>query len=166
MKNIGHITPNWNINDFKSLEFKLDPDPYIKEEYTRSGHNIEALKIYNCFEPNINFSISNILENFNFLSNISCAVNLFRPGQYIPLHSDRYERYVRLHNLPNADSVVRIILMLEDNSPGQFLQVKNKVMSEWSSGDWFAWNSYDEHAFYNLSKSDRYALQITGIYKI
>ena len=33
--------------------------------------------------------------------------------------------------------------MLEDNSPGQILQITNKCIGSWKSGDCFYWN-YDE----------------------
>lgn len=161
MRNFGHIEPTWNIQQFKDLTYRFDPDPILCDEYSKYGHSLDSMKFYNCFETDIDFSLSQILDKFD-LKGMTAAVNFFTPGQYIPLHSDRYEKYTKIHNLKNADSVVRIVLMLEDSSPGQVLQVKNKVYCEWSAGDWFSWNGYDLHAFYNLSKENRYALQITG----
>ncbi len=162
MRNFGHIAPNWDIEQFKKLEYKFDPDPALCEEYSKVGHSLESMKFYNCFETDIDFSLSYILDNFRSLSAVTLAVNYLTPGQYIPLHSDRYERYTRLHGLDSADKIVRIILMLEDSSPGQILQIENKVIGEWKSGDWFSWSGHSLHASYNLSKFDRYALQITG----
>ena len=161
MEKFGYIDPTWNIQEFKDLKYKFDPDPVLCDEYSRYGHSLDSMKFYNCFETDIDFSLSYILDKFE-LKGITAAVNFFRPGQYIPLHSDRYERYTKLHKLDNANSVVRIVVMLENSSPGQILQIENRVHCEWSAGDWFLWNGYDSHAFYNLSKVDRYALQITG----
>jgi hypothetical protein len=163
MQKFGNIPVSWNIDDFKNLTYKLDPDPIICQEYSSVGHSLEAMKFYNCFEPDINFSLDKILINFNFLSKIRIAVNLFTPGQYIPLHADKYEKFIKINQLPNSDSIVRIILMLEDNEPGQFLQIENNIVSSWKAGDCFSWKSSATHAFYNLSKKNRYSLQITGL---
>jgi hypothetical protein len=35
----------------------------------------------------------------------------------------------------------------------------------WKAGDCFSWKNITLHAFYNFSKADRYALQITGVLK-
>ena len=163
MQIFGNIPVSWNIDDFKILKYKLDPDPIICQEYSTIGHSLEAMKFHNCFEPDINFSLDKILINFNFLSKIRTAVNLFTPGQYIPLHADKYEKFIKINQLPNSDPIVRIILMLEDNEPGQFLQIENTIVSSWKAGDWFSWKSSANHAFYNLSKKKRYSLQITGL---
>ena len=141
----------------------MDPDPIICQEYSAVGHSLDSMKFYNCFEPDINFSLDKILINFEFLSMIRIAVNLFTPGQYIPLHADKYEKFTKINQLSNANSIVRIILMLEDNVPGQFLQIENDIVSSWKSGDWFSWRSSTNHAFYNLSKKNRYSMQITGL---
>ena len=53
--------------------------------------------------------------------------------------------------------------MLEDSSPGQILQVKDTAYCKWNAGECFYWRYDDEHAFYNFSMNDRYAIQITGI---
>lgn len=163
MQNFGNIPVSWNINNFKNLTYKFDPDPVICQEYSVVGHSLEAMKFYNCFEPDISFSLDEIVTNFSFLSNIKIAVNLFTPGQYIPLHADKYEKFIKINQLSNADSIVRIILMLEDYAPGQFLQIENNIVSSWRAGDWFSWKSSANHAFYNLSKHNRYSLQITGL---
>lgn len=162
MQNFGNIPVSWIIDDFKNLTYKFDPDPLVCQEYAEAGHSLEAMNFYNCFETSIPFSLDNITKNFNFLSNIRSAVNLFTPGQYIPLHSDKYEKFIKINQLTDFNLVVRIILMLEDNVPGQFLQIGDTVFSSWQAGNWFSWKSSTTHAFYNLSKKNRYALQITG----
>ena len=71
---------------------------------------------------------------------------------------------VEINNI-GSENVIRCMVMLEDNSPGQILQIKDTAHSTWKSGDCFYWD-YDEiHAFYNFSMKDRYAIQITGVKK-
>jgi ABC-type sugar transport system ATPase subunit len=70
--------------------------------------------------------VSSTQKDFNFLKNIGVAVNLFKVGQFIPQHSDRYDRFKEVHNLSSIDSIVRYVAMLEDGLPGQILEIDNK----------------------------------------
>lgn len=164
MYKCGKILKNWNIEEIKPLPYKFDyhKDKDLIELYASAGHNRESMHIYNCFEDNIPLDFSFLKESFSFLGNISLAVNLFKPGQYLPLHFDLYQRYKKLYNLNDDIKICRIVLMLEDSHPGQILQVENSLIGNWEAGEWFSWCDGDKHAFYNLSTVDRYALQITG----
>jgi hypothetical protein len=116
-----------------------------------------------CFENQLS-SVNNtyIRNHFKSLDNLALAVNLFTPGQYLPLHYDLYQQYRSVFKLNGSEKITRIILMLEDSSPGQILQIENRVVGNWIAGDWFEWSGNELHAFYNFSMVDRYAIQITG----
>jgi hypothetical protein len=92
------------------------------------------------------------------------AINLFTPGQYLPMHSDLFGKYKKIHNVQEKN-IERYILMLQNNKPGQILQIENKSYSDWESGDCFGWKYNQPHAFYNFSMENRYAVQITGVVK-
>lgn len=165
---IEHITPNWNIEEFKTLEYFLTTykGENIINQYVNSGHQRSMISLYNYHEPNPmpNCIREYIRPQFNFLDHVAIAVNYFKPGQYLPLHSDTYEKYIRVYSV-NEKDIVRVILMLEDSSPGQIIQIKDLCTSSWKSGDCFSWKYDDLHAFYNFSMVDRYAIQVTGILK-
>lgn len=164
MSLLFNIEPLWNIDEYKILNYKLDvhKDEHDNQIYIEAGHLAQSLSLYNYFEPNpMPDSIEYIKSFFNKLSNISVAINLFKPGQYMPIHYDRFESYKHYHNLKNA-SICRYMVMLEDNQPGQMLQIGNSVYNIWQAGAVFGWCNYDLHTFYNLSLRDRYAVQITG----
>lgn len=167
----GHLTPAWNVTDFAVLQYRYD-SPYdtgnrgLIEQHTAAGHSFYNMSMYNCFET---ANLPDVVENyikpaFNHLNNLTAAVNLFRPGQYLPYHVDKFEKYKKFNNIVD-ESIVRVILMLEDSKPGQILQIKDQTIGKWLAGDWFQWNSTDYHTFYNLSLYDRYAIQLTGTIK-
>jgi hypothetical protein len=162
----GHIEPTWNIEQIKTFPYKLDS--YKGEEknalYVSKGHCEQSLHLYNCFEQNLPTEILSLKDQFTFLKKVSLAINLFTPGQYLPLHGDLYTRYRELHNLKN-ENIVRIMLFLEDWVPGQICQIEKQAFTDWKSGDWYGWKNDDIHTFYNLSLEDRYAIQITGIFQ-
>ena len=165
---IKHIDPKWNISDFKSLKYVLSShrDEELVEDYVRSGHNREKMSMHKYHLPNKMPACIDeyILPKFNFLNNAAPAINYFKPGQYLPLHIDLFGRYAEIYDA-DPKNIIRCMVMLEDSSPGQILQVKDTAYCKWKSGDCFYWNYNDLHAFYNLSRKDRYAVQITGVLK-
>ena len=158
------IEPKWNIEDFYNLKYFLTThkDPKVVDNYVNSGHDRKNIVVYNYHYPNpMPNCDAYIKSKFGFLNNVALAVNYFKPGQYLPLHVDIFKKYIDTYKV-DITKIFRYILMLEDSSPGQILQIKDKCYSNWKSGNYIGW-AYDEpHAFYNFSMKDRYAIQITG----
>jgi hypothetical protein len=169
MVTVDHIDPTWNISDFKTLDYKQAAyrGSEIIEAYLNAGHTLDSLRLYNYFEPNPmpHGVYEHIKPHFAYLDKIGIAVNLFKPGQFIPKHHDLYDRYKELHNLTTIDNIMRVVVMLEDGLPGQIIEIDGEVYSYWEAGDCFGWRNTVPHAFYNFSTSDRYAMQITGVLK-
>ena len=96
------------MDRYKALDYKLDIHKVQEDNqrYIDAGHLKDALTLYNYFEPNpMPHSIEYIKSYFPDLENISVAVNLFKPGQYIPIHSDRYGAYKK-HNGITEDKII------------------------------------------------------------
>tara|TARA_B100001287_G_scaffold146025_1_gene122939 strand:+ start:5694 stop:6203 length:510 start_codon:yes stop_codon:yes gene_type:complete len=162
-----NIVPSWNIEDYKKLKYKLDThkDNEDNQRYIDAGHNKDSLTLYNYFEPNkMPTSIIYIKSQFPSLKNISVAINLFKPGQYMPIHYDRFTAYKKHHNIPKGSDICRHMVMLEDHEEGQMLQIGKQINTGWEAGSVYKWNNSDIHTFYNLSTKDRYAVQVTGTY--
>lgn len=159
------IVPEWDIEEYKSLNFKLDKhkDEEENSRYIQAGHPKDSITLYNYFEPNpMPDSINHIVSHFA-LDHLSMAVNLFTPGQYLPIHYDLYGNYKRVNNLPNDADICRIIIMLERSMPGQMMLIGNTVHNSWKAGSVFYWMNATVHTFYNLSTVNRYAVQLTGV---
>lgn len=164
MSYLFEIEPKWNIEDYKRLDYKLDKHKGDDDNkrYIEAGHLPESLTLFNYFEPNpMPVSIEYIKSHFTKVKNISAAINLFTPGQYMPIHFDRFDTYKRINNIVDG-SICRYMVMLEDHQPGQMLQVGSSIYTNWRAGAVYGWCNYDLHTFYNLSVHNRYAVQITG----
>ena len=165
---INHIKPNWDIENFYNLDYQLSThqDKELVDQYLSSGHSEEKLSLYKYHLPNPMPKCVDeyIIPHFGFLDKVAPAVNYFKPGQYLPLHTDLYGRYIEINQV-DSNGGVRCMVMLEDNSPGQILQIKDVAHCNWKAGDCFYWDYDDIHAFYNFSMKDRYAIQITGVKK-
>ena len=159
------IDPVWNMERYRALDYKLDhhKDTELIDKYLEAGHSAKAMTLYNYFEPNpMPPSIECICSYFKGLENISVAVNLFKPGQYLPVHSDLYGAYKKHHGL-TSETIYRYIVMLEDGLDGQIITVGNEAFTMWKAGQVYGWQDCEKHTFINLSTEDRYAIQITGV---
>jgi hypothetical protein len=167
MLQVGTLYPEWNVEEFKTLNYKFDThkDSELLDRYENLGHSRLNMTLYNYFEPNPMPEVISryVLPKFSHMSHISVAVNLFKPGQYLPVHVDLFGRYREVHKLGSSAKIARAILMLEDSEPGQISQACGETYGEWRAGFWLQWEEPDPHAFYNFSMKDRYALQITGV---
>lgn len=165
MYNEGHIDPKWNIDEFKKLDYKFDThkDDNLLNQFASTGHSKMYMTLWNYFQPNPFPSVmfEYIVPQFD-LDNISVAINLFTPGQYLPVHSDLYGKYRSYHNLTN-ETITRTVIMLEDSVPGQISQACGKTIGSWKAGFWLSWDNDDPHAVYNMSTQNRYAIQLTGV---
>lgn len=154
----------FDINEFRQLKYnKATVDPIFLQKYIDIGHSKEQMVIYNYFEPNKMPNVVSLIKNyFTFLSPLSVAINYIKPGQYLPLHSDLYKKWTSVNGIKDPNEIQRYIVMLEDRVPGQILEIGNKTISQWKQGDYFGWQGPEQHAVYNFSNKDRFAVQVTG----
>lgn len=159
------IEPKWDVTEFYKLDYFLTThkDYDLVNEYESFGHDKSHITLYNYQEPSPmpTFLYDYVKPKFNFLNNVTVAVNLFKPGRYFPVHSDPLETYTGIYDV-KIEKIVRYILMLEDSSPGQIIQIEDDCFGKWQAGDCFGWEGPQPHAFYNFSMRDRYAIQVTG----
>lgn len=102
------------------------------------------------------------LEKFPKISNVSFCVQKMLPGMILPKHSDSYPFYLKTHTDSTINEVCRIIIFLEDWSPGHISEVDGDSHTKWKMGDWTCWVGDTLHMAANLGHADRYTLQITG----
>ena len=160
----GQLKLNVDISEFQKLNYnKATITREYLNKYGVSGHNLSNITIWNYFEPNpMPDVVYQIKDHFDY-DVCSVAVNLTKPGDYLPLHSDRYERWMEVFEVDNVEKIYRHIVMLEDCVPGQMIQIHKNVYTSWSCGSFYGWRGTAQHAIYNFSTENRYAIQVTGI---
>lgn len=107
---------------------------------------------------------SDLAQEFDWLTDLEFAVNRLEPGSILPAHKDRYGSYRTRHMAP-VDTLIRVIVFLQDWQPGHLLQIDQTLLAHWQQGDWAAWSGHTPHLAANLGHTHRYTLQITGIIK-
>lgn len=100
------------------------------------------------------------------LSEARVAVNVQKPGNFIPAHIDKNRTFIKsiADRTPPADwsDVQRFFYFFEDREPGQFVQLGNTQI-QWRAGDMIKWPYYLRHATANASYKSRKMLSIIGI---
>ena len=165
MKN--NLIISHDVSEFYNLSYnQATVNSTYLDKFSAAGHDKDRMILYNYFEPNpMPEVVENVKSYFTFLDNVTAAVNLITPGNYLPYHSDLYERWMQIFNISRTrvNDIYRYIVMLEDSLPGQIIQIGNESYSSWHAGDFFSWNGTTGHAAYNFSLGNRYSIQITGI---
>jgi len=93
------------------------------------------------------------------LSTVKSKLHIQFTGEVLNMHIDK------LYDLDaDPENVVRIMIMLQDWEPGQFLMYGNQMFDRWKTGDIhkFNWQNLP-HATANASNKPRPILVITGV---
>jgi hypothetical protein len=87
------------------------------------------------------------------------------------IHRDKLPKYdlierpgvnLELNDWENLDHE-RLLLMLNDREPGQFMQMGDVMLNDWKAGDTFYYNGKEEpHSAGNCGTGTRWVLRITG----
>ena len=143
---------DWNTP--KSLYHHADSSNITKKYYDGSSDGILICnKIPKTFK--------NLIKGFK-LKNTVAAINKLMPGQVLPWHVDKYPTYIKRNNISENQQIIRIIVFLHDQEPGQQLWIGHNLCVG-TAGTYFGWGRGVEHMAANLSKTPRYTLQITGV---
>lgn len=130
----------------------LDSERY-KKEYIKA-----------CIHQGVRKDVEEYLKKeFSWLRNHSFALSLMEPGMILPLHKDRYNYYIKMHNILDVNSICRVIIFLEEWKQGHVSQIGKKLTPQWEAGDWVYWTGETDHLAANLGNENRYVLQLTGI---
>lgn len=159
----GHLEPWWGLRH-RDL-------PYINEDF----NDAQSLKewralgytqtrftgdMYDMRFPATDWLLK--FQNYFEFKNLCWSVYKMPPGSVLPTHSDTYSRYKLIHGLSDSDSVVRVIVYLEDWQSGHYGEMNGTPVLGWKAGDWICWRDGFPHLAANIGKTDRYTLQLTA----
>lgn len=162
----GHVDIAWLDNWHKNLSYTLHDKPL-------SGFMLVDLDDYQRYnQPYINVEVCQDIgigaeefftRQFNFLQFPKFSIQRLRPGMMLPMHSDRYGFFKTQCPETSIDSIIRVIVFLENWQSGHISEVGQRPHTDYKAGFWMSWTGYTPHLAANLGHTDRYTLQITGI---
>jgi hypothetical protein len=158
----GHLSKFWN-DDFKKFNFVRQPimQSEIKQWRDMGYDYVKSFSgsMYDNRNPMPHWVKS--LKHMFGMYNQTYTFYKMTTLEIMPVHSDHYNTYCRIHNT-TPDNVERVILMLEDWKPGHYFELDGIGFVNWKAGDWFKWRGDIPHAASNIGTEPRYTLQITG----
>jgi hypothetical protein len=105
------------------------------------------------------------IEYFASMGWLDIGTSYYRmtSGTVMPVHQDRYVKYIDLFNLHGQEhSIRRALVLLEAWQPGHYLEVQGEPFVKWSAGTVVEWCYDTPHMAANIGLEDRFTLQITG----
>ena len=159
---LGHIDPFWN-DSYKNFQYEKQPiTNHEVSDWQAQGYDyVKSFTgwMYDNRNPMPDW-VSGFGDKFNLRNQVYCFYKM-TTLEIMPVHADKYLRYVQLFNAVPTN-VCRVLVMLEDWKSGHYLELNGKGYVNWSAGDWFMWKADVPHAASNIGVEDRYTLQITG----
>ena len=159
----GRIDPEFG--DFKNLTYTNKPfnDNQTLNNWRGIGHHYDKYTGELIDFKNLPDWVMPIAESTG-MSMIGASLYKMTPGCILPTHSDTYQLYKQFHNIKH-NRIRRIVVFLEDWQSGHYLEVNGNALTDWRAGDWVGWDYDCPHLAANIGSTDRYTMQITGVYE-
>ena len=160
------IEPFWD-DEFKHLDYVNEPfnDQEDVQRWLAAGYQSKfcgGMADMRSRQPQWNHRF---VEHFESLGWKDIGTSYYRmtSGTVMPVHQDRYVKYIKLFDLKGKEHTIRrALVLLEDWRPGHYLEVLGEPFVNWRAGDVVEWLFDTPHMAANIGLDDRYTLQITG----
>ena len=164
--NIYHLDRFWD-DEFRHLHYRQEPfnDPADVARWLALGYQPKIcgdMADMRDRQPSWNHRFIELFEARGW-KHIGTSYYRMTSGTVMPVHQDRYARYVDLFDLGGKEQQIwRALVLLEDWRPGHYLEVQGRPFVDWRAGMVVEWCFDTPHMAANVGLEPRYTLQITG----
>jgi hypothetical protein len=164
--NVYNIEVFWD-DEFRGLQYFQEPfnDPDDVARWLSQGYQPKIcgdMADVRGRQPSWNNRFIEIFQSRGW-QDIGTSYYRMATGTVMPVHQDRYSRYVRLFDLVGRERTIwRALVLLEDWKPGHYLEVDGLPFVKWRAGTVVEWCYDVPHMAANIGLEPRYTLQITG----
>ena len=163
---IYHLDVFWD-DEFKHLDYIQEPynDSDDVQSWLAAGYQPKFcgdMADMRGRQPSWNQSF---IDYFTALGWKDIGTSYYRmsSGTVMPVHQDRYVKYINLFDLQGQEhNIRRALVLLEDWRPGHYLEVQGEPIVKWRAGTVAEWIYDTPHMAANIGLEPRYTLQITG----
>jgi len=163
---IYHLDVFWD-DEFKNLDYIQEPfnDDGDVQRWLAAGYQPKfcgAMADMRGRQPSWNQQFVDHFESLGW-KDIGTSYYQMTSGTVMPVHEDRYVKYIDLFDLKGQEHTIRrALVLLEDWCPGHYLEVNGEPIVKWRAGTVAEWIYDTPHMAANIGLKDRYTLQITG----
>jgi hypothetical protein len=160
-----HIERFWD-DKFKTLDYIQEPfnDPVSVNKWISQGYQSKITGDLCDMRHRLPSWASKFIEIYKAQGwkDIGLAFYRMPTGTVMPVHSDLYRRYVELFDLTGREHLIRrALVLLEDWKSGHYLEVMDRPIVGWKTGQVVEWPYDTPHMAANIGLEPRYTLQIT-----
>ena len=151
------------------------PRPFLSKQANmqmelnnRIGYNEHNSMEWNWgIKPEHNSKLQKLVGKKNFVKigiapdKVLVRLLLYTPGQQLPLHQDGYEGFASMFKVKGK--VKRFFVAVSDWDWGHALQVHDKMITKWQTGDTYYIPAGVFHTSANFGIAPKYTLTITGV---
>lgn len=163
---VDHIERFWD-DEFKQLDYQSEPfnDPRDVDRWLALGYQPKFcgdMADMRRPQPSWNHRFIELFESRGW-RDIGTSYYRMTSGTVMPVHQDRFVKYVNLFGLQGREhSIRRALIFLEPWKSGHYLEIMGEPQVGWQAGTVIEWVYDTPHMAANLGLEDRYTLQITG----
>ena len=169
---VTHAITKYNLDvfwddEYKHLDYIQEPfnDPEDVARWFAQGYQSKICGDLCDMRHRLPSWNNKFIEHFERMGwkDIGCAYYRMTSGTVMPVHQDRYVRYIDVFNLQGREHTIRrALVLLEDWRSGHYLEAMDMPFVNWRAGQVVEWNYDTPHMAANLGLEPRYTLQITG----
>jgi len=162
MHDNGTIIPCWTA-DYKTFNFKKQPVTQEEISVWQSMGYYQANYTGNTYDNRNPMPewVNTVGNQFPDLKDKTYTLYRMDTLEIMPPHIDHFNRYRELF-CKDKTKIRRVVVFLEDWSPGHYFEIDKRGVVNWKAGQWSMWSPETEHAASNIGVEPRYTLQITG----
>lgn len=163
---ISEIEVFWN-DEFKRIDYVQEPfnDPQDVALWLSQGYQPKIcgdMADMRMPQPSWNHRFIDLWHAKGW-QDIGTSYYRMTSGTVMPVHQDRYMRYIARFALQGREqNIWRALILLEDWKPGHYLEVQGRPFVAWRAGTVIEWRYDVPHMAANIGLEPRYTLQITG----
>lgn len=163
---VYNIDVFWD-DEFRHLDYAPEPfnDPEDVHRWLAQGYQPKIcgdLADMRVAQPSWNQRFIDMFQSRGW-HDVGTSYYRMTSGTVMPVHQDRYVRYIDRFNLQGRESTIwRALILLEHWRPGHYLEVEGRPFVGWQAGTVVEWWFDTPHMAANIGLEPRYTLQITG----
>ena len=159
---VKNIKPNFELStfDFKINKLKLDNKKHPENRAIKGLDRVASTQ-NKVWDEDIPAGIREYINKFDIKEGeYHVNMNIQRPGQMAPLHTDNHSEAVKKFNIP-SHSFKRMLIFLTDWKRGQGFGINDECLTKWSAGDCYTFDETDYHWSANAGENTKYTLVIS-----
>jgi|TARA_Y100000590_G_scaffold415335_1_gene513017 hypothetical protein len=159
---VKNIKPSFDLStfEFKINKLKLDNKKHPENRAIKGLDRVASTQ-NKVWDEDMPKEIRKYINKFDIKEGeYHVNMNIQRPGQMAPLHTDNHSEAVKKFNI-SSNNFKRMLIFLTDWEMGQGFGINDDCITKWKAGDCYTFDETDYHWSANAGEDTKYTLVIS-----